>query len=67
MSKRIVRFKEGEKIPDNAVFIEKVFEQGRKIGESVVGHGGFFPFDYTTYKNVFEEIPVYIYEISDGL
>lgn len=58
------KFKVGEPIPAGAVFIEKSLEKGEYLGEEVVGHFGIFPFNGTRYRDVYAEVPVYIYEVE---
>ena len=62
---RLKEFKVGETIPEGAVFIEKKFEQGRYLGDEIVDTFGIFPFNGVRYRNVYEKVPVYVYQIND--
>lgn len=63
---RIVRLEEGQSVPDGSKLIATEHRKGRYLGESIVGHRGIFPFNYTLYRDVYEQVPVYVYEVPEA-
>ena len=63
--KRIIKIKEGEKVPENATLLRVEKERGKLINTSYEREG-FFPFhtDYKIYH--YEQIPVFYYEVEEN-